>query len=46
MCAPLEVLKPYTKQGKLAPIEIRIKAAQKFGYPMEVRSFFPLKRYH
>jgi hypothetical protein len=31
MCAPLEVLKPYTEQGHLAPIEVRLKAAQKFG---------------
>ena len=36
MCVPLEPLHPYMREGHLAPIETRIRAASKFGYPMTV----------
>jgi hypothetical protein len=36
MCVPLEPLQPYMREGHLAPIELRVRAANKFGYPMNV----------
>ena len=36
MCVPLEPLQSFMREGRLAPIETRIRAASKFGYPMDV----------
>ena len=36
MSVPREVVNEYERRGHVAPIEVRIIAAQQFGYPMEV----------